>query len=347
MKLINNSESVNHYSVMMDLSKDADTMIIASPFCYSDFRPFANDLRKNASVRSVTFITTLKNDEVISKTDALLSFSAEMDKNGIEHQMYIDNSLHGKVYILKKGNNYVGAIVTSANLTGNGQIKNHEWGCLLEDKNTIQKLEDKILGDAKNSKLSIENLNEIKERVDAYIRDNGFVETPPVPRIDIDDILSQLALPSGVNFFIKPIGSADFPVINGDYSLETEQFFSRKRPNSVRTGDILISYGVGSRKIVSAFRVLSGPYNTGKQDDRWPWYFEVENLTPDFGRIWYKKNLYITDLVNQYVSTYNAPVTMNGGYTFNGLKFGLDKIRLTEAFGRYLFQKVLDENKRI
>lgn len=91
--------------------------------------------------------------------------------------------------------------------------------------------------------------------------------------------------------------------------------------------------------------MLNSRYNTGKPDDRWPWYFEVRNLTPELGRNWPYKNLFITDIVRKYVEASDQPVTENGGKNLNGLRYGSDKIQLTDEFGRYLFQKVCKENR--
>ena len=102
MKLINNTENNSHYDVMMAVAKESDELIIASPFCFNDFRPFTDDLASNSGIRSVTFITTLKQDELLSKIEALMSFSIEMTAHMIDWKIYIDNRLHGKVYIFRK-----------------------------------------------------------------------------------------------------------------------------------------------------------------------------------------------------------------------------------------------------
>ena len=54
MKLINNTENNSHYDVMMAVAKESDELIIASPFCFNDFRPFTDDLASNSGIRSVT-----------------------------------------------------------------------------------------------------------------------------------------------------------------------------------------------------------------------------------------------------------------------------------------------------
>ncbi len=344
MKLINNTENNSHYDVMMAVAKESDELIIASPFCFNDFRPFTDDLASNSGIRSVTFITTLKQDELLSKIEALMSFSIEMTAHMIDWKIYIDNRLHGKVYIFRKSGDYAGAIITSANITTKGQKTNHEWGCLTREKNQIESLHRQLVYDTEYE-ADRNQLEMIMKRVEDYKQNHEIPGQVQIPDIDIDDIVNPIDISAGTRFFIKPVGYTGHKIYDGDYSNEDEQYFSKRRPQSVRKGDILIAYGVGSRKIISAFQVLSGPYNTGKPDDRWPWYFEVRNLTPELGRNWPYKNLFITDIVRKYVEASDQPVTENGGKNLNGLRYGSDKIQLTDEFGRYLFQKVCKENR--
>ncbi len=345
MELVNNTQNNSHYDVLMALARESDELIVASPFCFNDFRPFADDLAGNSDIRSVTFITTLKQDELLSKIEALMSFSTEMASHMIDWKIYIDNRLHGKVYIFRKFGHYTGAIITSANITCKGQKTNHEWGCLTRERNQIESLYRQLIDDTEYE-ADRNKLEMIMKRVEDYRQNHEIPGQVQVPEIDIDDIVHHVDIPAGTRFFIKPIGSAENKVYKGDYSNENEQHFSKRCPQSVKEGDILIAYGVGSRKVISAFQVLSGPYHTGKPDDRWPWYFEVRNLTPELGGNWPYKNLFITDIVRKYVESFDLPVTKNGKKNLNGLRYGSDKIQLTDEFGRYLFQKVCEENRR-
>ena len=76
-------------------------MLIASPFCYADFTEFADDA-VSCGVKRVRFVTTLKDDEVVGKIDALLSFCHEMKRIGVVWKLMIDNRLHGKVYVFRR-----------------------------------------------------------------------------------------------------------------------------------------------------------------------------------------------------------------------------------------------------
>ena len=89
-----------------------------SPFCFLDFTEFA-DVVSSCGVKRVEFVSTLKEEEVVWKIYALLSFSREMKRIGMVWEL---NRLHGKVYLFKKGGITFAAFVSSANLTRNGGI---------------------------------------------------------------------------------------------------------------------------------------------------------------------------------------------------------------------------------
>ena len=60
MQIIENSSCHNHYDCLLDLCKQADELVIASPFCFPNFERFVSNVSKEASTRKITFITTMK-----------------------------------------------------------------------------------------------------------------------------------------------------------------------------------------------------------------------------------------------------------------------------------------------
>lgn len=341
MQLINNSSYSNHAERIHALCKDADELVIASPFCFLNFDVFVSNIAKESTIRKITFISTMKNEEVVEKIESLLSFRKAMGEHGISWQIRIDNMLHGKVYIFKKNNAPFAAIITSANLTQHGLMQNHEWGCLIEDANAIGCMEGRLLTDA-DIVLTNEKLALIKERADKARKERQQREKPQ--EIQIDDILYQQTIPSGTRFFIKPIGSIDNKV-RGLTDKDFKELHFAKRPRAVRIGDILITYAVGARAIISVFQVTSLANRTDSLKDRWSWFVEVKNLTERLSEAWKEKNLIVTDIARLYAKKYNSPVTQRGGYNLNGLMQGNDKIRLTDEFGRYLFGIAMKANK--
>lgn len=339
--IIFNKTENDHYSVILNDAKKSDKIFIVSPFCYADFTKFFNDIASGNLLKSISFITTLKDDEVIFKVPALRSFLLEAGKHNISATIHIKENLHAKIYLFYKDEQPISAIITSANVTENGLKRNYECGYRICDDSAI----NNIMTDLKNmatEELSADNLNEISHRIDEYKAKNKVEDLHPnIPSIYIEDLLYVDYTKNRI--FLKPIGCNENKIYNGDYSTIQEQRFSKRRPKAVRPGDILIVYAVGSAKIVSVNKVISEAYYKDI-GDRWPWHVKVRNLTPDFGKIWYNKNLFPIKLANEYVNNTGLPVTYVGGENLKSLNYGLDKLRLTTDFGKFLLNRVFTEN---
>lgn len=347
MEILYNSPVNSHHQHLVKLCSTADELLLVSPFCYSDFSGFANEPASLGTIRMITFITTLQKDGIVSKVDQLLSFCKEMNRIGVEWELRLDEALHGKIYIFKKNGHPFSGIITSANLTHNGMVANHEWGCLIEDEKLLEGIEQQVLEDAPD-RLTSNMLDEIKERAEKKFPEG--VKNEPSEAIDIDDILHPYRLSKGTKVFIKPIGVSGNPIYEGDFSTKGESYmyFSKKRPSSVTVGDILIAYAVGGRKIIGVYKVTSEPMWDEDGDPRWPWYVESENLTPKLSNCkWSETDLWVTGYANHYAETYNKPVTYNGGMNLGALNYGCDKIRLDDEYGQYLLGKVMDVERRL
>ena len=350
MYIIDNTTRNNHYAEIKKLASISDEIVIVSPFCFGDFKYFFDKIVAHNNIQSITLITTLRNEEVMNKIPSLQSFQNESKKLNINHKLFINNRLHGKVYLFKNRNTNQNAIITSANITHNGLGLNHEWGCCLSNTSVIDNLEQNI-NNTIQYQLTADIIQDISLKLDEYNKEHPK-QTKDKPLININDIviphIFKVGLDSDTRIFIKPIGSTDEPIYDGDYSKEKEQYFSKKRPKAVRNGDYLISYGVGSRKIISIFKVISkAPIYSGNDDERWPWYVEVDNVTPKLGSRWFNKNLYIMDIANEYVEMFGLNLTNNGGDTLGALQWGVDKIQLDHNFGTHLMELILNIEDKI
>lgn len=76
-------------------------------------------------------------------------------------------------------------------------------------------MEKQLLVDA-NIELTSDKLELIKKRADKT-REEGWKKVKQ-QEIQIDDILSLPQIPNGTRFFIKPIGSNNHKIFDGDYS---------------------------------------------------------------------------------------------------------------------------------
>ena len=51
----------------------------------------------------------------------------------------------------KNGDQFVGAIISSANFTGNGIERNHEWGVYVQDEVLVEQVYNQVLNDTVRS----------------------------------------------------------------------------------------------------------------------------------------------------------------------------------------------------
>lgn len=332
MQLINNT-TTSHLSVLKELLSISDDVLIASPFCYPDFTEFADDAA-SCGVKLVRFVTTLKDDEVVGKIDALLSFCREMKRIDVKWKLMIDNRLHGKVYVFRKNGNAVAAVISSANLTRNGMELNHEWGVRIDDAKMIDEVEKGVLADVEYLLIE-EQVRAIKERAQKE-HPNGELKVKPQV-VDIADIVVPFTVADGTRIFIKPYGSTEHKVFSGDFSHEKRMYFSKKFPRAVRIGDILICYAVGACNMFGAYRVTSKPIRDEYNDTRWPWYVKAECMTPSLANHkWEHAKLRATTIANKYAESRQKPVVHNGNMNLKGINRGNDKIQLDAEYGRYL-----------
>lgn len=117
--------------------------------------------------------------------------------------------------------------------------------------------------------------------------------------------------------------------------------FSKRKPTSVREGDILICYGVGTAKLLGYFEVIEDPYYLEGTSSRWPWEVKAKNLCPEYSERWNMFNNTISTIQTSYDSS--LPITKNNrGRTLGALNFGVDKIQLTEEFASHVINIIED-----
>jgi hypothetical protein len=346
MKIINNLNS-NHITVFKNLAKEANELVLASPFLFADFDDFFESLDlKNISI--ITLITTLHPEinALSRKTNSLVSFVDALDKTKVKWNVHIDNKLHGKIYIFKAKEKAIAGIISSANLTDNGMVRNHEWGVHITNEEILKEIEQDLISCIEKKYLSQENIIELMLKTDEYKKDISQQNKDKIV-VDIRDILSNqinISFAEETKFFIKPIGVQDNPVELGRDFSEQKQilYFSKRRPAAVCPSDILICYGVGSTKLLSYFKVLSEPnIREDEPNSRWPWYVDGENLSQSFGRKWWNYEYTLSSLQAEFKTKYpDRHITYKGGDTLGALNFGSDKIRLTQEFAEFLIKRI-------
>jgi len=346
ISVINNLSS-NHYQHILDISKNADTLYIISPFLMESFDTIFSELR-DMNISHIHLVTTLKNNnmDLLKKANSLHSFCSLCTQSNIKFNIYVDNKLHGKIYATSKDGVFADGILTSANFTDSGLNRNHEWGILIDNADMLEMLVDEVFSVC-SKPISNTSISGIIEKVDDYFKTK---QEPNVPKLDltVDEFIdfgteiTETDRPSDIRYFIKPRGSADSPYsIHSkiDSDIVTLEFAKRK-PRAVRIGDILICYAVGVTNLLGYFEVLTEPALTGDEDDRWPWTVQAKNLCPAYSDNWYSHNNTLPGARDKF--TADEPITYNGGKTLGALNYGSDKIRLSERFARHLIQTIED-----
>ena len=335
----------NHFHFIKEFSLISDELVIFSPFCFYDFGDFFQEIL-HAKIKKVSLITTIKPDEARQKTNSLVSFVDELNSRGVAWNISVNNRLHGKLYFFINKSIPQKAILTSANLTESGLIKNHEWGYVLSNPQEINFLFQETMKTIEVHSLTENQLINLMVAVEDL-----HISSPAPEPFDSKRISDIIFKTTGITWefetrlFLKPIGSIDDKIFEGDYSLEDEMYFSKRRPSSVRINDLLICYAVGSTKLISVFKVQSDPINTNKPDDRWPWYVKAVNLSPNYGKIWFSTENSLGFLSSVFLKANPEDcLTYNEGKTLGALNFGADKIRLSENFARYLIKRIEEKN---
>ena len=343
--IINNLSS-NHYSHILDIVDNADTIYIISPFLMESFETIFYEIFEKG-IKRVHLVTTLKNNDIdlIRKANALHSFCSYCMENKVEFNIYIDNKLHGKIYAASKNGVYTNGILTSANFTDSGLNRNHEWGVHIQEPQTLKTLMNEVFSVC-SAPLSVQNISAIIKKVDDYFKNK---QEPDIPTLDLtldefveygSDTIDESDDNTDIRYFIKPIGSTDspFPESGKLDKAIASLHFAKRRPRAVRIGDILICYAVGSTKLIGYYEVITEPTLTGGDDDRWPWSVQARNLCSDYSENWVNINKTLPSIRAKYPS--DKPITHIGGTTLGALNFGSDKIRLTVPFAKHLMQAI-------
>ena len=218
-KLINNLSSTdNHLTRLKQLFGDSDTVILTSPFLMSDFADFFGEINFSQlnKFHLITTLSTKSFDQIkkISSLVSLVDFPDIRDKK-VNCQISLNNKLHGKIYIFKKCDNYISAIISSANFTESGLYRNHEWGVEISDKEEIKNLEKSIIDSIEFSNLTTDEIHRMQQAA------NEFLERQPQTEArDIDLKLTDLLKSSNwtsqlddkINYWLKPIGVTGDPI---------------------------------------------------------------------------------------------------------------------------------------
>lgn len=316
MKIINNNYDTSHSEVLKKYFEQSEMVFIASPFLMSNFDDFFCGLNLN-KLKEIILLTTLKENDIdqIKKIKSFKNILSLLELKNINFRLMINNKLHGKVYLFKKDNKIFVGILTSANFTENGLVKNNEYGVEIVNKDQLDELFSMVFNSIVNKELLIDDIKGIINKCDQFLIKNKLSENENKIELNLlDGIKSNTKTFSKGNYWLKPIGVIDSPIDNGEKfnSLFQRLEFSKKRPSGIKTGDIIIAYGVGTRKVLSVYENTSlEPEYVADEEledeewrERWPWSIKGKNLSPKYGGEWWIHDLYIIGLENKFLSNF-------------------------------------------
>lgn len=244
--------------------------------------------------------------------------------------------LHAKIFIADNV-----CLITSANLTNMAFSKRHEIGIFLDGTSSSKTISIFESWWKKSEKVSLENLR-------TFVR-KEFTSTEERAGAVLPSLWSLPKDPCEINYWLKPIGETENPITEDRLfnAVQDNLHFSTKEPKGVKVDDILIAYGVGVKRILSIYRVISEPIKIAEEKmdkdwmKRWPWYVSAKNITPNFGKNWAKHNLYANNIKENYLTKCpNGFITKVKGKTLGALCFGIDKINLDPDFAKFIIQQV-------
>lgn len=342
IEIINNLTRNNHFERLVSNFKKSDKILIISPFISIDknFFPFT----KFKKLKEITLVTTLKPKSIdqYNKVPIFKNLYDYCSKNEIKLNILIENSLHGKIYISKNKNKFIEAIITSANFTNNGLRLNNEWGTILSEPKKVEELEENIL-----SRVFLEPLTE--KKVNTFLK---ILKKNPLPKnnnpIDVDLIKKHpiknnpFKVNSKINYWLKPIGIYGNAIsFDRIFDIIDEDLHFSVKPAGIKINDIIITYAVGHKNILSIYRVKSEVKQTGIERDRWPYFVVGENLTPFYGREWANYGIGISNEKTEVLEKGLFNITPSGKNSYGSLMRGADKLRITPEFGQYLIDKIV------
>jgi HKD family nuclease len=348
MEIINNRNSSNHLKKLLDCFSVADEIIIVSPFISEDFNFFPFEKIKHLKrIRLITHLKPFTADQY-KKVKFLKRLFEFGNKHHIDIEVYIDNTLHGKIYIGTKENIHIEGVITSANFTRNGLNFNNEWGACLTSQTELATLANNLFDHIILEQITEAHIAQFEE----ILLVNPLMKPNCEITIDLAHYLSlknnPLNIVRGASFWLKPIGVTGdiIPWGESHAALKANLHFSVK-PKGVEPGHIIITYAVGHSHLLSVYRVVSETKRTTNSGDRWKYFVIGENLTPFFGDQWHKQGLTITNQKAEAIQNNIGDITPSGKNSFGSLMRGADKLRITTTFANFVINKMITINEAI
>lgn len=354
MEIVCNLNGYSHEDALSYLLDESTEFICCSPFLNKSVNLF-----ETVNGKRIHLITTLKPNkaEQLEKVNYFRYLFNVARRNSLTLRISIDNRLHGKVYIGKRGEAFVKAIVTSANLTSAGMKENHEWGISFDEYESIADLERQVLSSIEFRDITEEDLGCFQKEIERKKYDvvkplNSTIDLQLVRLLDNKAIVPPLFATKNCTYWLKPLGSKEFPYSPDEVmDRENTRLDFAKCPKGVAQGDVVICYGVGVRKVLSVIKITDGPRQATKKEkrankhlERWDWCMYGVNMTLKYGCKWNNYNLTLHNLEQDFLSHYPNEMLTTKSQSLGALRYHSDKIRLNPNFACFIISEIMDRN---
>ena len=340
----------NHLEEMKWLFGKSSQIVIVSPFISIEAISKLEKILPD-KVKDVTLVTTLKpfDTDQFNKVKALVELRRLKKQRSFNLSIRIDNDLHGKVYIGRREDVYIGCIITSANFTHKGMELNHEWGMFIDDQDKIRQIYELILDDA-FMVINEVDLHRMVEYMGKHPEEN--VKRPMI-EANFVGMLKPLFVSKGktVTYWLKPLGTIEDPVPQTFlFDKKNMSITFARFPRSVMAGDVLIAYSVKTQRMLSVFTALEerGPVRSFRRerDKQWPWYAKCKNETLKFGQNWPHIELTLRGLRDAYLKENPSAMVTIKSQNFEAIR-GHDHMRLDANFAEFVIRKIMERTQKL
>jgi hypothetical protein len=147
-------------------------------------------------------------------------------------------------------------------------------------------------------------------------------------------------------YWVKPVGEPGTqPRDNETFHEERIIIEFPRRPSGVKIGDILLIHRNGVSQVVYIAECISVPRQTTPDQierepwrENYPWYVEVQNLTPEYGSVWNLHDLKTRGLSEEYNSSNPDTIPiLNGSYLR-----GHDKLKVKRPFAEFVMRRIAE-----
>lgn len=348
MKIITNNEQHNHMGKLVQMSVEADMMVIVSAFISGNLGKIFDSM---PTIKQVTIYTNLSGySDGADKIIALYEFCKYCKEKKIDLLVRSDEHLHGKAYMFYKTVKNAlpepkGFILTSGNFTQNGLRHNHEFGIIVTEVEQQRNLE-KMINTLKTYEVTEQQLSILVEKAKAYKK--GLEKLQPIPMFNVDKYINLKPMKQNntkTKYFLKPLGTAENPFAVGKTLKERDRIGFGDEVKTIHRRDVFLCHATGPQMIVGYYVVDSEKQEWDKknEEDRWPYKFDVVCKSVPFSKTWWNYKLKTKELMAEFLKLNPGKhITKKGGDSIGGLNWGSERIELTEEFARFIIERILE-----